>query len=102
MTESIRFQLDFPRVLELLSSRIYDSPYAMLRENMQNAYDAVLMRKIRAPGSFDPLITVTVTDHQVNVKDNGVGMTPLEIGNNFWRAGASGKNTDEARSAGVV
>lgn len=74
----------------------------MLRENVQNAYDAILIRDFRTPKSFDPLITITVTDREIKVSDNGVGMTPGEIRNNFWRAGASGKNTEEARSAGVV
>jgi len=74
----------------------------MLRENIQNAYDAILLREFRNPKSFEPLISVTIRDREVRVEDNGVGMTSTEVENNFWRAGASGKNTAEARSAGVV
>ena len=102
MAEKIKFQLDISKVLELLSERIYDSPYAMLRENIQNAYDAILLRTFRESGKFDPLITVTITKEGVTVEDNGIGMTFAEVQNNYWRAGASGKNTPEARSAGVV
>ena len=40
----IKFQVETKRILEILSNEIYDSPYALLRENIQNAYDAVLMR----------------------------------------------------------
>src|SRR5437867_4036036 len=102
MAESIKFQLDVSKVIELLSERIYDSPFAMLRENIQNAYDAILLRTFRAPKTFDPIISVIVTRDAITVEDNGVGMTFNEVENNFWRAGASGKNTAEARSAGVV
>lgn len=42
--ERIAFDVETSRVLEILSSEIYDSPKAFLRENVQNAYDAVLMR----------------------------------------------------------
>ena len=42
--EKIAFQVETERVLEILSREIYDSPLALLRENVQNAYDAVLMR----------------------------------------------------------
>ncbi len=42
--EKIKFQVETKRILEILSSEIYDSPYALLRENIQNAYDAILMR----------------------------------------------------------
>lgn len=102
MAEKIRFQIDISKILEVLSSKIYDSPYALLRENVQNANDAVLMRSHRLPGTFSPRIEVTVTTSFVEVRDNGIGMTPEDFRNHFWRAGASGKNTPEAREAGVV
>ena len=40
----IAFEVETARVLEILSKEIYDSPMALLRENVQNAYDATLMR----------------------------------------------------------
>ena len=42
--EHIAFDVETERVLQILSSEIYDSPKAFLRENVQNAYDAILMR----------------------------------------------------------
>ena len=42
--KKLNFQIEVHRVLEILSNDIYDSSYALLRENIQNAYDAVLMR----------------------------------------------------------
>ena len=99
--ELIPFQVETRRVLDLLAKQIYQSPYALLRENTQNAYDAILIRA-RRDSSFSPRIDIDLTPEQIRVVDNGVGMTPDEVRNNYWRAGHSGKNTDEARAAGVV
>ena len=37
----IPFNVQIDRVLDLLCSQIYDSPLSLLRENVQNAYDAI-------------------------------------------------------------
>ena len=94
----IAFKVEFSRILELLADQIYQSPLALLRENTQNAFDAILMRK----GEFKPVVEVEINEEYINVCDNGVGMTPSEIETNFWYAGKSGKNTEAAREAGVV
>ena len=57
--EKIKFQIEADKVLKLLSSEIYDSPYALLRENVQNAYDAILMR-LQKDSSFTPKIEITL------------------------------------------
>ena len=98
----MKFQIEVTKILEILSTKIYDSPYALLRENVQNAYDAILMRIYRSPETFAPRIDVKISANSIEVTDNGVGMTPEELRNHFWRAGASGKNTPEAIAAGVV
>lgn len=99
--ELIPFQVETRRVLDLLAKQIYQSPLALLRENTQNAYDAVLIRAARDPHCVGR-IDIVVTPEQLQVVDNGVGMTPAEVQDNYWRAGHSGKNTAEARAAGVV
>ena len=98
----VAFKLELSRMLELLADQIYQSPLALLRENTQNAFDAIRMRQAVSNQVFDPLIQVTVNDERVIVSDNGIGMTANEIEANFWFAGRSGKNTDAARAAGVV
>ena len=98
----MRFQIEVSNILEILSTKIYDSPYALLRENVQNAYDAILMRIPRSPETFTPRIDVTISSDSIEVRDNGIGMTLEDQRNHFWRAGASGKNTTEAIAAGVV
>jgi molecular chaperone HtpG len=42
--ERIAFDVETERVIQIFSTEIYDSPNAFLRENVQNAYDAILMR----------------------------------------------------------
>ena len=99
--KKIAFRVEFSRILELLADQIYQSPLALLRENTQNAFDAVRIRQALV-GEFEPLIQVTFDDEQIIVSDNGIGMTAQEIETHFWYAGKSSKNTDAARAAGVV
>ena len=98
----IAFKLELSRMLELLADQIYQSPLALLRENAQNAFDAIRMRQSTPNQDFDPVIHVTVDDERITISDNGIGMTAEEIETSFWYAGRSGKNTDAARAAGVV
>lgn len=100
-TKSIPFHVDISRIIEVLAKQIYQSPLALLRENTQNAYDAILLRK-HFGQNFLSEIHVTITDREIIVRDNGIGMTPGELENNYWKAGSSGKNNAEARAAGVV
>ena len=99
--KKIAFRIEFSRILSVLADQIYQSPLALIRENAQNAFDAVRMRQARDP-DFGPRVAIEVDDQLVVVSDNGIGMTPEELETNFWYAGRSGKNTEEARSAGVV
>jgi molecular chaperone HtpG len=99
----IVFQVDTTRVLQILAKEIYDSPLAMLRENLQNAYDAVRMRfakdgTLREGGRID----VSVKGRDVVIVDNGIGMSEEVLRQNFWKAGSSGKQSDAARRSGVV
>jgi len=98
----MKFQIEVTKILEILSTKIYDSPYALLRENVQNAFDAILMRSHFSPETFTPRIDVTISHDSIEVRDNGIGMTLEDQRDHFWRAGASGKNTPEAIAAGVV
>ena len=99
----IAFQVQTDRILELLSKQIYDSPYAMVRENVQNAYDAVLLRasaEQRPVESYE--ISITLASKEISITDNGIGMSEAVLRNNFWKAGSSGKNNAVARAAGVI
>jgi len=102
-TGQIKFEVETQRVLEILSREIYDSPLALLRENVQNAYDAVLMRCARdESGLTTGRIDITLQGSLLRIKDNGIGMTEEVLRNNFWKAGSSGKRTQLASKAGVI
>lgn len=99
----IPFQVDTTRVLDILSKQIYDSPFAMARENVQNAFDAVLMRADREQKlASEYLIEITATPDRIEIKDQGIGMSERVLKENFWRAGSSGKNNEAAKAAGVI
>ena len=103
MSQQIPFLVETNRVLEILSRQIYDSPFAMARENVQNAYDAVLMRaKLEQKQPAEYRIEITASPTEIVIKDQGIGMSEAVLRENFWRAGSSGKNNDAARAAGVI
>jgi molecular chaperone HtpG len=99
----IVFQVETDKILNILTSEIYDSPLALLRENLQNAYDAVRMRLVPLGQPLsEGRIDLTISGKTVSIADTGVGMTETVLTDNFWKAGSSGKRSEEARRAGVV
>ena len=100
-TKRIPLKVDVKRIVEVLATQIYQSPLALLRENAQNAFDALLLRRHRGD-EFEPTIDISISPTEIRIRDNGIGMTYDDIQDHFWQAGASSKNTPEARSAGVV
>jgi molecular chaperone HtpG len=95
--------INFRRVLETISAQIYDTPMAFLRENVQNAVDALRMYRAEMPKRGDALsIEIIVSGNTVKIIDSGIGMNRTELQSLFWTMGASGKNTPLARSAGCV
>ena len=103
MSNGIVFQVETTRILQILAREIYDSPLALLRENLQNAYDAVRMRFANTGTLADGgRIDIRVGNGKISITDNGVGMNEEVLRENFWKAGSSGKRSDGARRAGVV
>ena len=101
--ERIAFDVETERILQILSEEIYDSPKAFLRENVQNAYDAILMR---CTAQMLPIaerrIEITIEKERLTVQDDGIGMTDEVLKNNFWKAGSSGKKSELAQRSGVI
>jgi len=98
-------RVDFERILETIAARIYDSQFAFLRENVQNAIDAVRIQAHRDgkdPGDAAYRIDIEVAGDECRITDHGIGMTREQLQANFWTMGASGKNTPEARAAGCI
>ena len=99
--ERIPLSVEIGRMIEVLAAQIYPSPFALLRENVQNSFDAILLRG-HFGQKFDARVDVIIESLRICVSDNGIGMTRNDLREHFWRAGASSKNTDDARAAGVV
>ena len=108
MTEgqgSFQAGIDFESVLRVISKQVYETPLAFIRENVQNAVDAIRIQARRdgaAPDDSSYRIDVTVKEEKIVVRDNGIGMTASDLKNLFWTIGASGKRTQEALAAGCV
>ena len=100
-SDLIPFQIQAQRVVQLLAKQIYQSPLALLRENTQNAFDAVRQGLYRDP-NLSPLIEIELATDKISISDNGIGMSPGELQEHYWTAGSSSKNNEEARAAGVV
>ena len=97
--------IDFESVLRIISKQIYETPLAFIRENVQNAVDAIRIQAHRdnaGPDDERYRIDITVEDKKIVVRDNGVGMSSSDLQNFFWTIGASGKRTQEALAAGCV
>src|SRR3972149_9607699 len=101
--ERIAFDVETERILQILSSEIYDSPKAFLLENVQNAYDAILMR-CTAQGLpiAERRIRIILENQRLTIDDDGIGMTEEVLKGNFWKAGSSGKKTELAQRSGVI
>lgn len=103
--ESFSVGFDFSKILHVLSEQIYETPLAFIRENVQNAVDAVRIKASRdksEPGDERYRIDVKVRDRVICCRDNGIGMSADDLRNLFWKIGASGKRTKEAAEAGCI
>ena len=97
--------IDFESVLRIISKQVYETPLAFIRENVQNAVDAIRIQALRDGGRPEDnsyRIVVTVDDGKIVVADNGIGMSANDLQDFFWTIGASGKRTPEALAAGCV
>jgi molecular chaperone HtpG len=103
--KSFKVGIDFENVLRAISKQIYETPLAFIRENVQNAVDAIRIQAHREetePGDERYRIDITVEGKKIIVRDNGTGMSASDLENFFWTIGASGKRTQEAFIAGCV
>lgn len=102
---SFQVGIEFESVLKAISKQIYDTPHAFIRENVQNAIDAVRIQAFRDGRQPDDKlygIDILVEGRSVTVRDNGIGMSRSNLQDYFWTIGSSGKRGREARDAGCV
>jgi len=103
--KSFSVGMDFKHVHKTISEHVYETPLAFLRENVQNALDAIRMQahaegKKTSDQAYE--ISINVTPDACVIRDNGIGMSADDLRMYFWTIGASGKRTEEARAAGCV
>ena len=102
---SFEVGIHFESILRAISKQIYETPHAFIRENVQNAVDAVRIQALRdrlQATEEQYCIQISVNDQTVMVRDNGIGMSEAALKNYFWTIGASGKRNQEAQDAGCV
>ena len=93
------------KILPILAKEIYNTPFAFLRENVQNAIDAIRVQRYReetAGISSEHKVRIVIAGRSVAITDTGIGMTRVDLRTFFWSIGQSGKHTEEAKRAGVV
>ena len=103
--EHFEVGIEFDSVLRAISKQIYDTPFAFVRENLQNAIDATRIQAQHQgipPDDASLRIDISVTDTSISIRDRGNGMSADDLRNLYWTIGASGKRSDEARAAGCV
>ena len=102
---SFPVSIEFDSVLRVISEQVYDTPLAFIRENVQNAVDAIRIQALREHTALEDeryRVTVAVEGKSIVVRDNGIGMSAGDLQRYFWSIGASGKRTPEAIAAGCV
>lgn len=98
------FTMDFASISELfMGEHLYGDRQVGLREIIQNAIDACMVRKEREAKKKDaftpyiPCITVSTDEQYVYIRDNGIGMTDDVIKNYFLNIGVSYYRSKEYR-----
>ena len=78
-----RFRVNFKGILDILSKHLYSSEEVFLRELLQNAKDAVTLRKLKDNSFTQSVVNVEVMpagDRSVLIfEDNGNGLTLEEV-----------------------
>ncbi len=62
----------------MIFKQIYETPLAFIRDNLQNAVDAIRIQAHRGnagPGDEPYRINITVEDDKIVVRDNATGMS---------------------------
>ncbi|MET9627272.1 ATP-binding protein [Lentzea sp. NPDC006480] len=98
--EKLSFELVRDDVLQLLGgTKLYGNPNVFVRELLQNAIDAVRLRKIVDPGCDSGSVAISSWEEDgaiwFRIDDNGTGMDMHTIREYFLQIGRSYYNSDE-------
>ena len=65
----IGIKFETSSMLNMFSNSLYDTPLVFLRENLQNAYDAVLLRRYQDSTYDDWRIEINVCNSTITIVD---------------------------------
>src|ERR1035441_3384616 len=86
-----RMQTNFKGLIQLLARNLYPEPDVFIRELIQNAHDAITIRRISEPhleGRID--IVTDAKNRTLTFFDNGIGMDKADIEEFLSTVGVSG------------
>ena len=111
MTTTMAFQPDeillqhedlaYGFILEVLTSGLYPNKYHVLREYVQNAYDAILGLRRKTGNPSIGKITIKISNPSIFIFDDGIGMDWKKI-NQYRYVGYSEKKKGEAAGFRVL
>ncbi|MGN6680438.1 MAG: ATP-binding protein, partial [Streptosporangiaceae bacterium] len=96
MPEERTFQIQLEGLIQLLAQNLYAEPDVFLREMIQNAHDSILRRAelAREQGRQAPpahiQVVVDPDGREIQIRDNGCGLTDAEIDGYLSTIGKSG------------
>ncbi len=88
-------ELSYGSILEVLTSGLYPNKYHVLREYVQNAYDAILAYRRVTSNPTAGNIKVNISNPSIFIYDDGIGMDWRKI-NQYRYVGYSEKKAGEA------
>ncbi len=91
MPQQHQIQINLPGLLRMLGENIYAEPDVAIREMIQNAHDACIIRGTEDRSYQNPLIHVSFDKkaQTIVIADNGMGMTEDELHKNLSTIGES-------------
>lgn len=95
-----QFDVNLREIVHLLSSKLYRSSDVVVRELIQNAYDAIRQRYGTAPGEVGRIdIQANPGSHTLRFTDNGTGMDESELSKHLSTLGEGIKKTQDRSTA---
>ncbi|MCW3168622.1 ATP-binding protein [Chryseobacterium sp. 09-1422] len=89
----LKFNLDYQRIMSLLmGQKLYKDPTTALRELLQNSIDAIKVRQKIYENKTEqilPFIKIQLSENNLSIEDNGVGMNIDIFKNYFLQIGKS-------------
>ncbi len=103
--QSEKIKINASGMLKLVIGELYKSEHVFIRENVQNAIDAVRLAKVRElpqESESDIDVIIYVSKDKIIIEDYGIGMSKADMFDYYWCVGESSKKNKEAKEAGCI